>query len=31
MLSLVDEGLAPVPSEDLDPAMVQEIPRDSSG
>ena len=31
MLSLVDGGLAPVPSEDLDPAMVQEIQRESSG
>ena len=31
MLSVVDEGLAPVPWEDLDPAMVQEIQRESSG
>ena len=31
MLSLVDGGRAPVPWEDLDPAMVQEIQRESSG
>ena len=31
MLSLVDGSLAPVPCEDLDPAMVQEIQRESSG
>ena len=31
MLSVVDGGLAPVPWEDLDPAMVQEIQRASSG
>ena len=31
MLSVVDGGLAPVAWEDLDPAMVQEIPRESSG
>ena len=31
MLSMVDGGLAPVPWEDLDPAMVQEIQRESSG
>ena len=31
MLSVVDGGLAPVPWEDLDPAMVQEIQRESSG
>ena len=31
MLSLVDGSLAPVPSEDLDSAMVQEIPHESSG
>ena len=31
MLSLVDGGLAQVPWEDLDPAMVQEIQRESSG
>ena len=31
MLSLVHGGLAPVPWEDLDPAMVQEIQRGSSG
>ena len=31
MLSVVDGGLAPVPKDDLDPAMVQEISRDSSG
>ena len=30
MLSVVDGGLAPVPWEDLDPAMVQEIRRESS-
>ena len=30
MLSVVDGGLAPVPWEDLDPAMVQEIQRESS-
>ena len=31
MLSVVDGGLAAVPSEDLDPAMVQEIQRGSDG
>ena len=31
MLSVVDSSLAPVPREDLDPAMVQEVLRDSSG
>ena len=31
MLSVVDGGLAPVPWEDLDPAMAQEIQRESSG
>ena len=31
MLSMVDGGLDPVPWEDLDPAMVQEIQRESSG
>ena len=31
LLSMVDGGLAPVPWEDLAPAMVQEIPRESSG
>ena len=31
MLSVVDGGLAPVPWEDLDPAMVQEIQCKSSG
>ena len=31
MLSVVNGSLAPVPSEDLDPAMVQEIQRESSG
>ena len=31
MLSVVDESLAPVPREDLDSAMVQEIQRESSG
>ena len=31
MLSVVDGSLAPVPWEDLDPAMVQEIQRESSG
>ena len=31
MSSVVDCRLAPVPFEDLDPAMVQEIQRDSSG
>ena len=30
MLSIVDGGLAPVPQEDLDPAMVQEIQGESS-
>ena len=30
-LSVVDGGLVPVPWEDLDPAMVQEIQRESSG
>ena len=30
MLSVVDRSLAPVPWEDLDPAMVQETQRDSS-
>ena len=30
MLSVVDGGLAPVHSEDLDPAMVQQIQRESS-
>ena len=30
MLSVVDGGLAPVPWEDLDPAMVQEIKRERS-
>ena len=31
MLSVVDRGLAPVPWEDLDPAMVQEMQRESGG
>ena len=31
MLSVVDGGLAPVPSEDLAPAMVQEFHSESSG
>ena len=31
MLSVVDGRLTPVPWEDLDPAMVQEIQRDSDG
>ena len=31
MLSVVDGGLAPVPWEDLDPAMVQKIQGESSG
>ena len=31
MLSVLDGSLAPVPWEDLDPAMVQEIQRESSG
>ena len=31
MLSVVDGSLAPVPWEDLDPAMVQELQRDSRG
>ena len=31
VLSVVDGGLAPVPWEDLDPAIVQEIQRESSG
>ena len=31
MLSVVDGGLNPVPWEDLDPAMVQEIQRESDG
>ena len=31
MLSVVDGGLAPVPWEDLDPAMLQKIQRESSG
>ena len=31
MLSVVDGGLAPVPWEDLDPALVQEVQRESSG
>ena len=31
MLSVVDGGLAPVPWEDLGPAMVQKIQRESSG
>ena len=31
MLSVVDGSLAPVPSEDLNPAMVREIQRESSG
>ena len=31
MLSVVDRGRARVPSEDLDPAMVQELQRESSG
>ena len=31
MLSVVNGGLAPVPWEDLDPALVQEIQRESSG
>ena len=31
MLSVVDGSLAPVPWENLDPAMVQEIQRESSG
>ena len=30
MLNVVDGGLAPVPWEDLDPAMVQEIQREGS-
>ena len=28
---MVDESLAPVPCEDLDPAMIQKIQRESSG
>ena len=31
MLSVVDGGLAPMPWEDLDPAMVQEVQRESDG
>ena len=31
MLSVVDGSLAPVPWKRLDPAMVQEIQRESSG
>ena len=31
MLSVVDGRLAPVPWEDLDPTMVQEVQRESSG
>ena len=31
MLSVVDGGQSPVPWEDLDPAMVQEIQRESDG
>ena len=31
MLSVVDGSLAPVPCEDLDPTLVQEIQRESSG
>ena len=31
MLSVVDEGPAPVPWEDLDPAMVQEVQCESCG
>ena len=31
MLSVVDESLLPVLWQDLDPALVQEIQRDSSG
>ena len=31
MLSVVDAGQAPVPWEELDPAMVQEVQRESSG
>ena len=31
VLSVVDGSLGPVPWEDLDPAMVQEIQRESSG
>ena len=31
MLSVVDGGLAPVPWEDLDPAIIQKIQRESSG
>ena len=31
MLSVVDGGLAPLPWEDLDPGMVQEIQREGSG
>ena len=31
MLNVVDGGLAPVPWEDLDSAMVQEIQSESSG
>ena len=31
MLSVEDGGMGPVPSKDLDPAMVQEIQRESSG
>ena len=31
MLSVVDGSLAPVPWEDLDPAMVREIQHESSG
>ena len=31
MLRLVDGGVAPVPWEDLAPAMVQEVQRESSG
>ena len=31
MLNVVDGGLAPVPWEDLDPAMGKEIQRESGG
>ena len=31
MLSVVDRSLAPVSCEDLDPALVQQIQRESSG
>ena len=31
MLSVVDSGLDPVTTEDLDPAMVEEVQRESSG